>query len=416
MDLFHRMKSLNDQTGVTAIVVALLMVLFVGVAALALDIGHLYIVKNELQNAADAGCLAGARFLYDEDGEDVNEGANEIAYEAAISNQSEINPVEVQWSGGNTGDVVRGHWSFATRTFAPNDNEDYVPLWDISPEELDAIPNFVNAIRVRTRRQNAPAASFFARIFGYENFLLSTEAVAYLGFAGTLAPRDVRQPLAICRESLLVDGKYSCSVGRMVTMGEIVPGQETGGWTDFNQDPYASGPNPLTVASLVTQGQNPDPIILGLPMAVTGGDIPSAFTLLRDRWEDVTGRDDPWGLALPVIECPGNNLGTSQRMVGAVRINILWMTGPNDDPSYSYAPEEMEYPHSGDEWSSGSSDGLVRWTSFVSAFNLRTLDGSFAPYQKKTVYFVPDCHHQTPRGRTGGENFGILAKIPVLAK
>jgi hypothetical protein len=44
------------------------------------------------------------------------------------------------------------------------------------------------------------------------------------------------------------------------------------------------------------------------------------------------------------------------------------------------------------------------------------VDGSFAPYQKKSIYFVPDCHHQTPRGRTGGENFGILAKIPVLAR
>jgi hypothetical protein len=401
---------------VTAIVVALVMVLFVGVAALALDIGHLYIVKNELQNAADAGCLAGARFLYDDTGKYVNGGANEIAYQAAISNNSDTNTVEVHWSGGNTGDVVRGHWTFATHTFTPSDNGDYVPLWEVPPEELDVNPNLVNAIRVRARRENTPAASFFARIFGYENFLLSAEAVAYLGFAGTLGPGEVRQPLAICRESLLVDGNYSCSVGRMMTMGEIVPGQETGGWTDFNQDGYDSGPNPLTVASLVTQDQNPYPIILGLPMAVSGGDIPNAFDSLRDRWVDVTGRDDPWGIALPVIECSGYSLDVSERMVGAVTINILWITGPNDDPTYSDAPWEMGYPRSYDEWSSGSSDGKVRWDSFVQSFNLKTVDGSFAPYQKKAIYFVPDCHHQTPRGRTGGENFGILAKIPVLAE
>jgi hypothetical protein len=196
----------------------------------------------------------------------------------------------------------------------------------------------------------------------------------------------------------------------------MTPGQESGGWTDFNQDPYGSGPNPLTVASLVTQGQNPDPIRLGLPTAVSGGDIPNAFDLLRARWEDVTGSDDPWGVALPVIECPGNSLDDSERMVGAVHINILWITGPNDDPTYTDAPREMEYPHSGDVWSSGSSDGQVRWNSFVQSFNLKTVDGSFAPYQKKSIYFVPDCHHQTPRGRTGGENFGILAKIPVLAR
>jgi Flp pilus assembly protein TadG len=415
MGPFHP-NVLTDQTGVTAIVVALVMVLFVGVAALALDIGHLYIVKNELQNAADAGCLAGARFLYINDGEDVNVGANEIAYQAAVANSSDVNPVEVHWSGGNTGDVVRGHWTFATRTFTPTDNDAYVALWDVLPEELDANPNFVNALRVRTRRENTPAASFFARIFGYENFLLSDEAIAYLGFAGTLGPGEVGQPLATCKESLLIDGKYSCSVGRMMTMGGMTPGQESGGWTDFNQDPYGSGPNPLTVASLVTQGQNPDSILLGLPMAVSGGDIPNAFDLLRARWEDVTGRDDPWGVTLPVIECPGNSLDDSERMVGAVQINILWVTGPNDDPTYSDAPQVMQYPHSSDEWSSGSSDGQVRWNSFVQSFNLKTIDGSFAPYQKKSIYYVPDCHHQTPRGRTGGENFGILAKIPVLAR
>jgi len=409
-------QRMGQEQGVTAVIVALLMVVFVGVAAFAIDIGHLYMVKNELQNAADAGSLAGARYLYEDDGEDVNGSSNQIAYDAAIVNRSENIPVEVHWNGGNTGDVQRGHWSFATRTFTPSNNDDYVHLWDVSPEELDADPNFVNALWVRTRRQDTPAVSFFARIFGYENFFLSTEAIAYVGFAGTLAPGEVRQPLAMCKESLVIDGKYSCSEGRMITMGELVAGQETGGWTDFTQDPFSGGPNPTTVASLIALNRNPDPIILSQPLSVSGGDLPAAFDLLRARWENVTDKDDPWRMALPVIECPGNTMDTSERMVGAVRINIVWITGPNDDPSYSDAPREMEYPHSDDEWSSGSSDGQVRWDSFVQAFNLRTIGGGFAPYQKKTIYFVPDCHHQEPRGRTGGENFGILAKIPVLVK
>ncbi len=76
----------------------------------------------------------------------------------------------------------------------------------------------------------------------------------------------------------------------------------------------------------------------------------------------------------------------------------------------------VEYLAGFDEWSSSDSNGQVRWNSFVQSFNLRTLGGGFAPYQKKTIYFRPDCHHQPPLGRTGGENFGVLAKIPVLAK
>jgi hypothetical protein len=409
-------ERVKDQRGVTVVLVALLIVVLMGVAALAVDIGHLLVVRNELQNAADAACLAGARFLYADDGESVRLEASEIAYQAAGANRSENLPVEVHWNGGNTGDVERGHWSFGARTFTPSGNDSYVPLWDISPEELDANPDFINAIRVRTRRQDTPAASFFARTLGYENFSLSAEAIAYLGYAGSLGPEEVDQPMAICKGSVLIDEKYSCAVGRMMTLGEVVANQETGGWTDFNQDPDVEDPNPLDVASLVTRAENPDPIILGRPMAVSGGDIPAAFGFLRDRWVNMTGTEEPWGVALPVVECPGGQMDSPARMVGVVRVNILWVTEPNDDPSYNDAPWEMDNPRSGDTWSSNNPNGQERWNSFVQYFNLRDLDGTFVPYRKKAVYFVPDCHHQEPRGRTGGENFGILAKIPVLAK
>ena len=55
---------------------AILLFVFLGIAALAIDVSHLYVVRNELQNAADAGALAGDRFLYNEDGTMVNSGAN----------------------------------------------------------------------------------------------------------------------------------------------------------------------------------------------------------------------------------------------------------------------------------------------------------------------------------------------------
>ncbi len=40
--------------------IALAMVVLIGFLGLAVDVGHLYIVKGELQHAADAGALAGA--------------------------------------------------------------------------------------------------------------------------------------------------------------------------------------------------------------------------------------------------------------------------------------------------------------------------------------------------------------------
>lgn len=413
-ELLRRVK---EDRGLTAVIVALLMLVLLGVAAFAIDIGHLYLVKNELQNAADAGALAGARFLYDESGEYVNGDANQIAHDAATANRSENLPAEVHWSGGNTGDVERGHWSFLTRAFTPSDNGDHTQIWDVSPDELDSNLNFVNAIRVRTRRQDTPAVSFFARIFGYENFFLSTEAIAYIGFAGTLAPGEADQPLAICKQSLLTNGQYTCSIGRMITNNEQLAGQESGGWTDFNQeDPCFTGASNQTVRSLICRDGNPGPILPGRPMATHGGDIQNAHGMLRGCWDTFTGRTHPWTLSLPVIECPGNDVDSCATMVGAVTVHIVWITPWDDDPSYSEAPWTMENPRTGTTWSSNNPDGQVRWNSFVQDFNLQNVDGSPVPYQRRGVYFLPDCNYHQPRGRTGGENFGILAKIPVLVK
>jgi Flp pilus assembly protein TadG len=125
---FQLYSGLKDERGAVAIIIAISIVMLISFGALAVDLGHLYVVRNELQDAADAGALAGARFLYNEDGT-VNEGANQIAYSAAIANTSEGKAVEVNWSGGNGDDVQRGHWSFAARTFTPNSSLDPVVLW-----------------------------------------------------------------------------------------------------------------------------------------------------------------------------------------------------------------------------------------------------------------------------------------------
>jgi len=403
--------AIKNRRGTVAIIIATSTVAFVGLAALAIDLSHLFVVRNELQNAADAGALAGARFLYDNNGTAVNATANSVAYNAAIANRSETAPVEVRWSGGNDGDIQRGHWCFATRTFTPNGSLLPVNLWDTSTEELDANPNFINAIRVRTRREDKPAASFLAGIFGIKNFVLSTDAIAYIGFAGTLAPLEVDQPIAICSQSILFDGKYSCTVGRMINSGKLVAAHETAGWTDYNQvNPCHGGTNASDVRSLVCGEGNPEPIILLSPVATNGGEIASAFKKFSDCWASKTGKTKPWKLTLLVIDCPDNNVGPCERVAGVVTLDIVWITGEGEDPKYDEAPVQM------DKWSSPDPDGKARWTSFAKNFGLKNLDNTPAPYEKKSIYFLPDCNPHIPTGRSGGKNFGVLAKIPVLVK
>ena len=51
---------LKNERGVSIVLVAILIIGTIAITALAIDYGHLYVVRNELRDAADAGALAGA--------------------------------------------------------------------------------------------------------------------------------------------------------------------------------------------------------------------------------------------------------------------------------------------------------------------------------------------------------------------
>ena len=412
-------NKVGNEDGVTIIVIALLTVVFVAFTAMAVDIAHLYVVRNELHNAADAGALAGARRLYLPTGTGVNTDANLIAQQAALANNSERLAVEVNWTAGtNTGDVERGHWSFATRTFTPSNNTDPPVLWNRTTAELDADTNFVNAVRVRTRRESTQANSFFARILGFTGFDVSAEAIAYLGFAGTLEPFAVDMPVAICQQALLQSGEFTCSVGRMINSSSSTETGQTGGWTDFNQsgDPCLGGTNANAVRDLVPAScdfpGNPGMLLFGQNMATTGGEIQNAFDRVYSCWETITGRNTTWTMTLPVIDCTSNNVLTCQRVTGAVTVEIIWVnrTLQGGTNLYNTAPTSML------DWSSSDPNGQTRWNSFTNHFNLRNMDGSVATWEQMTMYFRPSCEPHEPTGVSGGANFGILARIPVLVQ
>ena len=451
--ILYEARSTMNQRGAIVIIIAISMVVLVGFVALAIDVSDLIVVRNQLQNAADAGALAGARFLYVDDGTGlgVNVGANQIAYDAAIANKAiavtGAIAVDVNWEEGqNAGenvDVQRGHWSFGLdeevlpRGFYANDSTEPVDLWNVSTAELDSNIDFINAVKVVARRQENPAPSFFARIFGYDDFQLAADAVAYIGFAGTLQPFEVNQPIAICKQSIIygADG-FTCTVGRMIPST-----QDTGGWTGFGQEDDGScppgGTNSQEVKSLVEtgcdgEGANPEMLNLGGGITFNDGQIDIAFQKLIDCWIANAGDPPakPWTIMLPVVDCSEGG-PTCHPLVGAVVINIIWIIreGPqyndplhqkNDDiiPWQMSAPEGSEF----DNWSSDSSNAQERWDDFAGNFNLQTTEGPIdwewlkAHNVIKTIFFLPDCTPHEPQGDSGGENFGILAKIPKLVE
>jgi Flp pilus assembly protein TadG len=306
------LRRLRDQKGATIVVVALVLVVLIGFAALAVDLAYLYVVRGELQNAADSGALAGAQVLYATAplGVQVNPDANQTALDLVSANYSEQSTVSVK-------SIERGHWSFATRTFTPNNSLLAVSLWNVTSAQLDANPDFINAVRVITTRKivagtTMPEAPFFARIFGISGPAVEAVAVAYIGFAGTLEPWAVDAPIAICQQSIYEEGQgYTCNTGKMINSGGNLGTSNTAAWTNFEQ-PCQGAASASQVKNLIGTGPvcggggNPSTIALGVPMSSVGGQQtgPSLFTL-RDCWNNITNRQKIWPLTLPVMTARG---------------------------------------------------------------------------------------------------------------
>jgi hypothetical protein len=258
---------LNNQRGVSAVIVGICLFMLVSFVALAIDVGHLYVVRNELQNAADAGALAGARHLYEEDSFAINENANQIGEQAATANIGDNEKVEVIFdpAAPQEGDVQRGHWSFNTRTFTRWDDLIPAAIWGKSADELDAMVEFVNAVQVIARRDSLPITSFFGGIFGFPSVKASRKAVAYLGASSGWFFSDFDMPIAVCAQSLVppdeswedpnskykdcIEGnsdpagcKLDCNIGRMLNSGSKTDTHNTAGWTNFSGGYWPGSP------------------------------------------------------------------------------------------------------------------------------------------------------------------------------
>ena len=414
------MNRLNNQSGAIVVITAIMLTTLLGFVTLSIDTGHLVVTKNELQNAADAGALAGARELYSPDGSAIQISCNQTAYDIATSNLSEKSSVEVNWVSGNTGDIERGHWSFGrgdilARGFYPSASLSPVTLWGVSLGDLDDNPNFINAVRVTTRREATPIASYFANLFGYTDFKQTATAVGYIGFAGSFAKYELDQPIAICYESVTsIDANgnvvFDCNNGRMINSGTDPTTSNSGGWTDFDQSGDCNGVSSSGLIDLMTCDAfsgNTDNVVGGT-LETGGGQIQSVYDAFYYCWDLVTGKVIPWVIKLPVVKCPGNNVGNCSEFVGGIVVEIVWITGGGTDPLFKEVPTKM------DDWSSSEADGVKRWADFVQHFGLKNVDGSDAMYDKKSIYFKPSCEATIPSGGTGGANLGVLARIPVL--
>jgi hypothetical protein len=195
---FYIFANLRSEKGATLVFVALLFTIFLGITALAVDVGYLMVSRNELQNVADASALAGARTLgrlYECDGNLVacprampyDNQLTYVADTAAIGSASKNVALQNQ-AGGKAGIII-------------NDADIVIGNWDAPNKRISPITNTSpDAVQVTARRDgaaNGPITTFFASVMGIDTMNVSATATAALTGESTAGPGGLPIPAAI---------------------------------------------------------------------------------------------------------------------------------------------------------------------------------------------------------------------------
>jgi Flp pilus assembly protein TadG len=164
------------ERGAITPILAVSLAMALGLMALTVDLGQLFVGKNELQNIADAAALAGAKKLIQEDpsnpGRAVVNCTEAITKAQAIAAENRSSGAAMTVTGA---DVVVGQWDHATGSFTRTG--------------CSANPMEVTAIQVTVRRDGTDnpslSTNFAGMVGGGSTMNTSATAVAYLGLAGT---------------------------------------------------------------------------------------------------------------------------------------------------------------------------------------------------------------------------------------
>ncbi len=164
------------EQGIITPILAACLAMGLAFLALSVDLGQLFVAKNELQNIADAAALAGAKKLIQ--AKDPNNPGSAAVYctdavssaqSVAADNKSLGTVMTV-----SSADVTMGKWDLVNGVFTTTG--------------CSSDPMQVNAIQVTVSRdgnENPSLTSFFGGLLGSPQMNSSATAVAYLGVAGT---------------------------------------------------------------------------------------------------------------------------------------------------------------------------------------------------------------------------------------
>jgi Flp pilus assembly protein TadG len=189
----------NNDRGAVVVLVAFLVFFLLGIAAFAIDLGYRHVVRNELQNVADAAALAATRELGDIYTKlDATEQQN---YICSTEDKTQIKNVAINTGKNNyAGDIKQ-------LAIYDNDKDIQIGVWDSINKTFTPTDTEPNAVKVYTRRQtidgtvyNGPISTFFAQIFNIQSMGVQAFATASLLPLSTIEEGGLPIPVGISQE------------------------------------------------------------------------------------------------------------------------------------------------------------------------------------------------------------------------
>jgi hypothetical protein len=286
---------LADQSGTVALIVGIAIFVLLGAAALGLDVAHMVMVKSQLQKAADAGALAGARGLWPLVLPAVDPAAtrnpNCVAGQDAARVTAHNNTVDGRNLAYDSEITVEvGQWDFTARNFTPGCSSNS------------------NAVRVNTRRDGV--VMLFAKIFGISTANLSGRAIGVMGPASAVGQGTL--PIA-------VDSRYTDPWTNIVI--RMTPDNtDNAGW--FVK--YPDSANAATLKDYINKGTCPSLQIGDIINLQNGADAS-----VMDAIKDDLAHNGPIDCLLPVVDTC--KFGQDEAVVDFASVRITKVTSTGGD-------------------------------------------------------------------------------------
>jgi hypothetical protein len=282
-------KFLDNDSGAVSVIVILLLVVFCGFTALALDYGQLVYVKRDLTKAAEAGALSGARGLWPPDF-------------SVTPFPSPWRDREPNWSNGYDQGLATAAKNL------PTPSTDVITVetgrWDYANTFTVTQIN-PNGVRVTIRRDNVPTT--FAQMLTLAPISIERRATAIMDW--TIAVPGGSLPIAARLDEVV-------TVGEDIKIGLNPAPEDTGGW--FTVPP--TNPSTPNLLDYIRHHTCPS-MSIGDTISLNNGTVvPVLDELYTELAVIKASHPEGWDVVVPVVDT--DQFNHTAQIVSFVNIRI----------------------------------------------------------------------------------------------